>query len=283
MHTRISVFAALFLVLAVLLSMPLAAQEPLRGLVVDRGSDALWLGFPSAAQKGMVFNVMLVPGSEVIARAKILEATPDAPYVAKASFTMLDKKAFIPIGAYVEATNVAVADRDKEPGYKAVTLGPKGPNPLSLQAGVFFPSSDELSEETDQAWPALQLNYRLCKSESTEVSLGVAHYRKRGTFPFGMVTGLRNLQVIPVTIDVKFRMSEDAKKGWYGKVGAGAFIANDRRAIPAVSDETVHSTTIGWQAALGYENKRGRSAQLGYIDARHRDFKGVTFTLGARF
>ena len=291
MHTRMSVFAALFLVIAMLLSAPLAAEvindfveleQPLRGLVVDRGDNALWLGFPAAAQKGMVFNVMLVPGSEVIARAEILEATPDAPYVAKASFTMLDKKAFIPIGAYVEATNVAVADRDKEPGYKAVTLGPKGPNPLSLQAGVFFPSNDQLKDETDRVWAAFHFDYRICRSEAAEMSIGAGYYGRHGTFIEGINPGTRVIRVIPITIDAKLKSCEESGKGWFGKVGVGAYIVRDERTVGAVS-ESVRNTTIGWQAGIGYESGSGRSVQLGYVDARQRDFKGVTFTLGARF
>lgn len=282
MYTRIGVCTALFCIITILIAAPLTAEEPLRGLVVDRGDNVLWLGFPSAAQQGMVFNVMLLPGADVIARAEVVEATPDAPYVAKANFTMLDKKAFIPVGAYVEATKVAVPDRDKSPGYDAVTFGPKK-NPLSFQAGVFFPSSDKLQDETDQAWPTVQINYRLSRCEQTEVSLGVGFYRRHGTFTEGIETGKRDLQVIPVTIDAKLKFSEQcASGGWYGKVGAGAFIVTDERTVGLVSED-VSSTTIGWQAAIGHESRSGRSVQLGYVDAGQRGFRGVTFTLGARF
>ena len=282
MHTRMSVFAALFLVIAILPAMPLAADEPLRGLVVDRGDNVLWLGFPAAAEKGMVFNVSLLPGNAVIARAEVVEATPDAPYVAKASFTMLDKQAFIPIGAYVEASDVVVADRDKTPGYSAVFPAMKETNPLSLTAGVLFPSDDQLADETDQVWPALQLDYRISSNEAGEMSIGLGYYGRRGTFTVGVDPGKRKIQVIPITIDAKLRSSCQADNGWFVKVGAGAYIVRDQSTVGTVSED-VNTTTIGWHAGLGHESRSGRSVELGYVDARQRDFKGVTFTLGARF
>ena len=284
MYTRMSVFASLFLVIAILPAMPLAADEPLRGLVVDRGDKVLWLGFPAAAQKGMVFNVSLLPGNNVIARAEVVEATPDAPYVAKASFTMLDKQAFIPIGAYVEASDVVVADRDKSPGYKAIFPAMKETNPLSLTAGVLFLSNKQLQNETDQVWPALQLDYRLSKSGPIEASLGVGFFERHGTFTVGTTTrGRHDLQVIPVTIDAKLRLSEQCgQSGWFGKAGAGAFIVRDKRVVGTTSKEA-NNTTIGWRAGIGYESAGGRSVELGYVDACQRDFKGTTFTLGARF
>ena len=283
MYTRIGVCTALFCIIAILISVPLTAEEPLRGLVVDKGDNVLWLGFPSAAQKGMVFNVMLLPGADVIARAKVLEATPDAPYVAKAGFKMLDKKAFIPIGAYVETRHVAVADRDKAPGCEGINFRPKGPNPLSFQAGVFFPSDDQLDEKTDEAWPAFQLDYSLSRSEAGGISLGVGFYRRHGTFVEGIDAGKRDLQVIPVTLDLKFTSEDWCKKGgWYGKVGAGAYIVRDHSTVGTVPEDN-RTTTIGWQAAIGHESRSGRTVQLGYVDARQSDFKGITFTLGARF
>lgn len=281
MYTRICV--ALFLVIAILPAMPVAADEPLRGLVVDRGDNVLWLGFPAAAEKGMVFNVSLLPGTNVIARAKVVEATPDAPYVAKANFTMLDKQASIPVGAYVEAVDVAVACKDKAPGCEGIKCRPKKPNPLSLSIGALFPSDDQLQDETGEAWPAFQLDYSLSRSETGGISLGVGFYRRHGTFVEGIDAGKRDLQVIPVTIDLKFTSEDWCKKGgWYGKIGAGAFIVRDERTVGAVS-ESIRRTTIGWQAGIGYESRSGRSVQLGYLDARQSDFKGVTFTLGARF
>jgi len=270
---------ALCMAAAILLSMPLAAEEPLRGLVVDRGDDVLWLGFPSAAQKGMVFNVMLVSGGEAIARAEVTEATPDAPYVAKASFKMLDKKAFIPVGAYVEATKIPVADRDETPGYHGVALGPKGLNPLSFQVGAFFPTEDALSDETDQAWPAVQLEYMICRKSS--ISIGLGFYGRGGNFEVGGIAGERNIQVYPVTVNAKLKLSGEDRNGWFGKVGAGAFIVNDERTLGGITEKT-NTTTIGWQAGIGYESK-GRSAQLSYVDGRQQDFKGISLTLGARF
>ena len=284
MYTRIGVCTALFVVVAILLSLPLSAEAPLRGLVVDKGDDVLWLGFPEAVQKGMAFDVMLVPGSEVVARAEVLEATPDAPYVAKANFKMLDKKAYIPVGAYVEAAKLTAADRDRDtmPGYKGMNLGPKD-NPLSLQAGVFFPSNDQLQDETDEVWPALQLDYRISRSEAAELSIGVGYYGRHGTFVEGIESGGRVIRVIPITIDAKLKFSEQcASGGWYGKVGAGAYIVIDERTVGAVSEDN-RTTTIGWQAAIGHESRSGRTVQLGYVDARQSDFKGVSFTLGARF
>ena len=216
-----------------------------------------------------------------MARAEVVEATPDAPYVAKANFTMLDKEAFVPVGAYVEAVDVAVPDRDKEPGYHAVNFGLKQPNPLSLKAGVFFPSDDQVQNETDEAWPAFQLDYCISRCEAVELSIGVGFYKRHGTFVEGIESGRRDLQVIPVTIDAKLKFSESRHSGWYGKIGAGAFIMRDERTVGATS-ESVRNTRIGWQAGIGHESKSGRSVQLGYVDARQSNFKGVTFTLGAR-
>lgn len=289
-----------------------ASDELIRGLVVDRGDDVVWIGLPCPVEKGTVFNVMLVPGDRVIGRAKVVFATPDAPYVAKAKLKLLDRDAFVPIGAYVESTADAIADRDKPPGYEAPRLEMKGPNPLSFNASLFFPTAHDLKRETDYAWPAFQLSYRLCgrRSYSTserigtnlarckrvEASLGLAYYHGEGSFTVGGISGNRDFRVLPLTLDVKIWLSGGDKSksecpkaraacgcaGWFARLGVGAYKIDDERTFGGVTD-IVDMTTFGWQGALGYESRTGRFAQAQYVDVSRTDFRGVLFSLGARF
>ena len=255
------------------------ADEPVRGLVVDRSDGILWLGLPGPVQAGAVFDVMLVPGDKVIARAEVIECTPDVPYVAKAKFAMEDPSAFIPVGAYVEAVSEAIADRDQPLGYKAIQFEPRKPNPLQFQAGLFFPSNGDLGDETSDAWPAFQLSYRVGASERCETGIGVGYYHGDGDFEIGGIAGERDFRVLPVTVDVKIR---GARKGWFLRLGAGAYMIDDERTFGGVTDST-SVTTFGWQAGFGHESKSGRLAQIHYVDVSKTDFRGVVFTLGARF
>ena len=255
------------------------AEEPVRGLVVDRSDGILWLGLPGPVRAGAVFDVKLVPGDEVIARAEVIECTPDAPYVARAKFAMEDPSAFIPVGAYVEAVSEVIADRDQPPGYKAIQFHPKAPNPLQFQAGLFFPSNGDLGDETSDTWPAFQLSYRAAASDCSETSIGVGYFHGDGDFTIGGIAGKRDFRALPVTVDMKIR---GARKGWFVRLGVGAYLIDDERTLGGVTDST-SVTTFGWQAGFGYESKSGRLAQIHYVDVSKTDFRGVVFTLGARF
>ncbi|HUV06060.1 MAG TPA: hypothetical protein VMX94_13305 [Armatimonadota bacterium] len=258
------------------------AGEPLRGLVVDRTDNILWLGLPGPVQAGAVFDVMLVPGDKVIARAEVIECTPDAPYVARARFAMEDPSAFIPVGAYVEAVSEVIADRDRPCGYKAVRVGPRKPNPLQLQAGLFFPTKGDLGDETSDTWPAFQLSYRVAASECSETSIGVGYLHGDGDFTIGGIAGRRDFRVFPVTLDVKTRGARSADKRWFVRVSLGAYLIDDERTLGGVTSSE-SDTAFGWQVGFGYESRSGRSAQIHYVDVSKTDFRGVVFTLGARF
>ena len=266
-----------------LVSAPVRAEEPIRGLVVDCGDKVLWLGLPGPVEKGTVFDVRLLPGSKVIARAKVTNCTPDAPYVAKAKFKMLDASAFIPVGAYVETAAEDVADRDVSPGYEPVRLGPEGVNPLSFDAGVFFPADSRIGDETTDTWPAFQVNYRMGKSECCDTSIGIGYYHQDADFRIGSAAGERDFRVFPVTVDAKIRSSRSAcKGGWFARLGVGAYLIDDERKVGSVTS-TESVTTFGWQAGFGYESSSGRTAQIYYVDVSKTDFGGIVFSLGARF
>ena len=275
--SRLSVLMILLLVSGISV-----ADEPVRGLVVDRSDGILWLGLPGPVRAGAVFDVKLVPGDKVIARAEVIECTPDVPYVARARFAMEDPSAFIPIGAYVEAVSEVIADRDQPLGYEAIQFEPRKPNPLSFQAGLFFPSNGDLGDETSDVWPAFQLSYRAGASGCCETSIGVGYYHGDGDFEIGGIAGERDFRALPVTVDMKIRGARRADRGCFLRLGVGAYLIHDERTFGGVTGSD-SVTTFGWQAGFGYESKSGRSVQVYYTDVSKTDFKGVVFSLGARF
>ena len=259
-----------------------ASDEPICGLVVDRSDEALWLGLPAAVEQGTVFDVSLIPGGRIIAQARVEECTPDSPYVAKAEFKMLDASAFVPIGAYVETVSEVVSERDAPDGYRAGKSESGQPNPFDFQAGIFFPTASGLKDETDWGWPFFQVGYRLSDSPRGDVNLGLGYYHQDGSFTIGSDEGSRDFRVLPLTLDVKVRSSESPGRSWFWRVGIGAYMVDDERTFGGVTDSD-SVTTFGWQGGIGYESRSGRFAQLCYVDVSKSDFKGLTFSLGARF
>ncbi len=259
-------------------------SQPVRGLVVDRSDGVLWLGLPAPAKRGAVFDVMLLPGDKVIARAEVVASTADPPYVAKARFVLEDPRAFIPVGAYVEATEEVIArDRDEIRGFREVRLEPRGVNPLSFNIGAFYPSDGDFRDETGDLWTAFELAYRLAESRNTMTSLSVGYYHREGEFMVGALDGRRDFRVLPVSIDFKVGpVRGHGRCGGYFLVGVGAYDVRDDRTVGAVT-ESFSKTTFGWKAGLGYESKSGRFAQIKYVDVSESDFKGVVFSLGASF
>ena len=275
---------SVFCLLAIIALLPvggLMADGPVRGLVVDRGEKILWLGLPAPVHKGAVFDVMLLPGSPVIARAEAIDCTPDAPYVARAKFVMEDPHAFIPIGAYIEAAENVPADRDQPGSYRSVTLGPEGINPLSFSLGLFFPSDSDIRDETASGWPAAKINYRISGGERSGFSVGLGYLHADGDFEVGSLSGSREFLVVPLTVDAKLQ-SQTKKSGWFARVGAGAYYVRDERRVGVVAEKT-SVTTFGWQAGIGYESKGGGFFEVSYTDVAKTDFKGTVFSLGARF
>ena len=257
--------------------------QPVRGLVVDRSDGILWLGLPAPAKRGAVFDVMLIPGDKIIARAEVVASTADPPYVAKATFVLEDPDAFVPVGAYVEGAQEVIArDRDEIPGFRSVLLGPRGVNPLSFNVGAFYPTESAFRDETGDLWTAFELAYRLAESKNAITSLSVGYYHREGGFTVGGLDGRRDFRVIPVTIDFKIGTLGGARSGGYFLLGVGAYDIRDDRTV-GTATESFSKTTFGWKAGLGYESKSGRFAQLKYVDVDESDFKGVVFNLGARF
>ena len=276
--------ATIWLVLACLTlsCAALRADELVRGIVVDRGDRTLWLGLPVAVEKGTVFNVYLVPGNEAIARATVTEITADPPYVAKASVKLLRSDAFIPVGAYVEVTGDAMPATDEPGGFKEAGMREKPSQQLSFRAGAFFPTGGNLDDETDEVWPSLQLSYRICEKKTAEVQVGIGYLQGNGDFTVGTETGTREMTVIPVTVDARIPMSGTRRGGWFARVGVGAYLIAEDRALGAAttSEDTV---TFGWQAGFGYSSARGHSAEISFTDVSDTDFQGLVFSLGTRF
>lgn len=287
MHLNRHLICLALLVLSASLVMPaLCAQEegkPVRGIVVDRSENILWLGLPVQVKKGTVFNIMVMPNSKVIAKAIVTECTPDEPYVAKAKFVFEEKGAFITVGAYAEAvSDAAVNDRDKIDGYQEVELGPKGVNPLSFSIGVFYPLESSLRSETVSLWPAVQIGYQLSKQGNTALGLSIGYFHGDGSFTVNEVEGRRDFRLVPLILDVKFSESAQFKGTPYFKSGIGAFYVKDERSTGSTEDN-LDVVTFGWRLGLGYQSKKGRHVELTYTDATRSDFKGLTFNLGARF
>lgn len=258
------------------------ADELVRGLVVDNGSKAIWLGLPVPVEKGTVFNVYLMPGGEPLARVTVLEITPDAPFVAKASVKLLRKDAFIPVGAYVEVTGNAIPATDKPGGYDAVDLHDETARRLSFRAGVLFPTDRDLRDETADVWPMFQVSYRICSKRNKDVQIGVGYYGDNGSFSEGGLDGTREFRVLPLTFDMRIPMSYSQTGNWFARAGIGAYFIRDRRTLgtDTTSEDVV---TFGWQAGFGYVSSRGHSAELYYTDVSSADLRGAVFSLGTRF
>lgn len=273
-------------ILAVMLPSASMCQGVIRGIVVDTTAKILWLGFPVPVTKGSVFDVKLMPGGKAIARAEVIDATPDAPYVAKATFKILDKTAMIPIGAYVEQSAIEANDRDEAPVLKPREMSHRGANPLGLQVGAFFPMNDRLRDEMDDVWPSLELDYMCHKVSRGEIYVGLGYLGGRGNSVEkigGTPTAVgRTISVYPLTVNGKFPLGEGCHKSWFGRLGIGAYYVNDKKTIEDVSNLS-HKTRVGWQAGLGYESKNGQTAQLSYLDVPDTDVRGITFSLGTRF
>lgn len=278
------VLFAFVVVLLVSIACISMAGEPVRGLVVDRDGDILWLGLPAPAAKGAVFDVKLVPGGKVIARAEIIDSTPDAPYVARARFAMEDPTAYIPIGAFVEATPDVITDRgDLLYNFREVRAEPAEARRLSLHVGGFVPSDDALEDETTSVWPAFELKYLIVRSERSEAAIGAGYYQGDGNFEVAGVGGRREVRVFPLTVEVKVRgAGSKCKGGWFARVGAGAYYVNDKRRLGSLTNSD-NSVEFGWQAGVGYESMSGRFAQVYFVDVADTDFRGAVLSLGSRF
>lgn len=275
-------WAAVLSAVLMFLCLPTMAEEPVRGLVVDRSDDILWLGLPDHVKKGAVFDVMLLPSGRVIARAEIIECTPDAPFVAKAKFAMEDPAAIIPVGAYVEATSDVIAKPDDVLSCEWAAPRTEDQDRLSIQAGVFFPSDRSIRHEVQDVWPAVLVSYRISSDELTAVSVSAGYYGGSGTFAEGLLEGNRKLRVIPVSLDAKLKMAAKRQSGWFARLGAGAYWVKDNRTVGTIEEE-IDAVTFGWQAGIGWESKSGRSAHLYYTDVSNSDFKGLVFSVGAKF
>ncbi len=261
------------------------ADGPTRGLVVDRTDSFLWIGLPNAVPAGTVFDIRLVPNDKVIARAKVLECTPDSPFVAKASFRLTDPKGFIPTGAYAEqSASREVPETDRTDGYNTVRLEPKGINPLSLNVDAFFPTNSSLATETGDIWPAIFLDYRLSNRDRVTTSIEAGYTHKSRRFSVTGAPVRRDFRVIPVTFDAKFWAQSRAVRrgGWFAKLGVGAYAIRDTRTVSGF--RTVDDfVTFGWLAGLGYESRGGGLAQLYFVDTSHGGFRGIMAGVGARF
>lgn len=274
---------ALVLIAFLITSNSSRAAELVRGLVVDRSDEnTIWLGLPVPAHKGDVFEVRIMPEGGVVAQAEVVEATIDAPYIAKARFKLLDKTAFVAVGSYVQQIDHPIPDTDTGSRYQSVSLGPKGKNPLSFEAGILYITDSQLRRETRSVWPAFQLSYRICSSKKMDTDIAVGYYHRTGNFTENGLSGSRDFRVVPVTIDWKMWMSRSAGYGSFFDAGVGAYFINDKRAVGSVPDNSKVGT-LGWQAGFGYESKRGQSARLYYTSASRRSFRGLGFVLGSRF
>jgi hypothetical protein len=259
-----------------------AANELVRGLVVDRNDKTLWLGLASPVNKDTVFNVSLVPGSEVLARATVINCTPDEPFVAQARFKVLIPEAFVPVGAYVEIAGNAVPDMDEPDGYESPVPSRESAGRLSFRVAAFFPSDSGLSDETSSAWPTFQIGYQICRREGMSAEIALAYYGQDGEFVEGAVSGRREFRAVPLTFDVRFPISGSKRSGWVARAGVGAYSIRDERTVGGVQTSR-DVTTFGWQAGFGYVSSRGYSAELHYTDVSSTDLQGVGFSLGTRF
>ncbi len=260
------------------------ADKPIRALVVDRSNNFLWLGLPAPVKKGTVFNIMLMPDDKVIARAIVVECTPDEPYVAKAKFVLEDANAFIPVGAYAEASSdTFINDRDEIPGYKDVKLSAKHAKRINFSVGVFYPLEKSLRKESQNILPIFQLSHGLCKTKTGDLSLVLGYCHGDGDFSADELGGSRDFRVASLTFDAKFSESSKLKKaGFYWLLGAGAFWIQDEQTVGTAENE-LNVITFGWRSGIGYQSRSGRLAQLMYTDTARSDFKGLVFSLGARF
>lgn len=275
-------YTAVLIAVLLFLSLPTMADEPVWGLVVDRCDDVLWLGLPDHVKKGAVFDVTLLPGSKVIARAEVIDCTPDAPFVAKAKFAMEDPAAIVPVGAYVKAGSDVVGKPDVSLSHEWAAARTEDQERLSIQAGAFFPSERSVRDEVQDVWPSIQASYRLSSDELTTFSISAGYYAGTGRFKEGVLEGNRKLRVIPVSLDVKLKMGEKRQSGWFARLGAGAYWVRDDRNVGTVEEE-IDAVTFGWQAGIGWESNSGRSAQVYYTDVSKSDFKGFVFAVGAKF
>jgi hypothetical protein len=181
-----------------------AGESVVRGMVVDRGEkNVLWIGFAEPVQKGTMFEVKLLPGGSAVANAKLIEDTTEYPYVARAKFKMIDKDAFIPVGAYVQVIDHAVPDLDEDDGYNAVSLGTKR-KPFSFQLGAFYPLDSGIRKETNSIWPVFQFGYDICRTPKMRATIGIGYMSRSGNFTQNIWNGSRDLRVIPVTLDARF-------------------------------------------------------------------------------
>ena len=271
---KLTVWIALILILSAAAA---RADEPMRGLVVDQGSGALWLGLPGPVPIGTGFNVYLAPGGEPMAFATVIDITPDAPYVAKAKMRALRPDAFIPVGAYVEAAATEIPETDKhEGGFQDMSLTPSHARRLTFRAGALFPTNGDLKDETDNLWPAFQASYRLCDSSERDLQVGLGYFGGSGTF----TGGSRDFRVLPATLDARFRTS--AGSGLFARAGIGAYYIRDERTLGLVTTSN-DMVTFGWQTGFGYISAGGYSAEIYYTDVLRTDFGGVVLSLGTQF
>jgi len=259
----------------------LANDQPFRGLVVDRTEKFLWLGLPTPAKKGAVFDIMLVPGSKVIARAVVSDCTVDSPYVARAKFVMEDPSAFIPVGAYAEASySEAIDDRDVSEGYESIRLGSEK-SPWSLKVGIFYPDDKAVRDETRALWPTVEVSYRLARRDECILEAGLGYYQGKGSLVSDDLETKRDIRVLPFTLNVRVKNGKD-RDGSYARVGVGAYYVRDKVSAGGAEDKS-SVVTFGWQAGLGYESRRGRSVELKYTDVSRTDFRGFVLSFGAKF
>lgn len=272
---------ALLAVLVLLFSIGSAnAAEFVRGLVVDRTNNTLWIGLPAPVKAGSVFDISLLPGGKVIARAEVIKSTPDAPFVAEATFEMEDPTAAIPLGAFAEASSRAVTDNIELMGYTPIKTTTTEVNPLSLEAGAFMPTGD-LADETTSLWPALEVKYRVAGEPGADLRICLGFTRGEGNFEVLGLPGRRVTRVTPLTVEGRLPLG-GRDGGWYAKLAAGGYHIREDRTVGEIAEQT-RTTKFGWGAGFGYESARGRSFQVSFRSVPSTDFEGWMFTVGTRF
>jgi len=253
----------------------MAGEDRMTGVIIGRTGEIIHIGVSQPVREGTIFKVMQMESDPPIAEAKVIECSQERPFVATAQVTKGDIVQSIAIGthAYTKATNVKGPDVPKQLG-----SGSDGGRRLSLQAGVFQPSSQLVRDTVADRWQSFRLAYSFIRSNNYEFQLSSGFDRGAGSFAGLNGTIKRSVEVIPAVL-----MGQIKPLGFGGSrliLGAGGGVYRIKTAETGLSTSTVDK--IGYELCLGSES-HGWTTELRYRNANGANIEGYSFTLGTRF
>jgi hypothetical protein len=273
------VFLLLMTALVVCAPTAFADDTQLVGVIVGRTGEILHISVPQPVSENSVFAVKLISTDEPIAEARVLSCTKERPYIALAKVVRGGIENAVPIGVKAYSAAASVSDPAPEP---IVTRRASEPDKFSIQAGAFYPRTQEIRDTVADFWQAYRLNYRFLKARDFEGLLSAEYTKGSGDFLVGETAVRRTMEVVPVTLLGRFKPLRMGGTEFFLGAGGGIYrIRSEERLGAALTSS--RADEFGYELVAGMESTRGWTAELRYRDIENTDISGYSLAMGYRF